>query len=66
MSYYDIMGIPFGAGSKYEKTVFRPPFINHRGCEHAFAPKKELKVFSIPKHSITSKASVFPKNKIRN
>ena len=24
MSYYDIMGIPFGAGSKYEKTVFRP------------------------------------------
>ena len=28
--------------------------------------KKELKVFSIPKHSITSKASVFPKNKIRN
>ena len=26
----------------------------HRGCEHAFVPKKkELKVFSIPKHSIT-------------
>ena len=24
MSYYDIMGIPFGAGSKYEETVFRP------------------------------------------
>ena len=38
----------------------------HRGCELAFAPKKELKVFSIPKHSVTSKASVFPKTKIRN
>ena len=37
MSYYDIMGIPFGAGSKYEKTVFRPPFINGKASGGCFS-----------------------------
>ena len=39
---------------------------SHRGCKHAFVPKKELKVLSIPKHSITSEASVLLKIEIRN
>ena len=37
MSYYDIMGIPFGAGSKYEKMVFRPPFINGKASGGCFS-----------------------------
>ena len=37
MSYYDIMGIPFGAGSKYEKTVFRLPFINGKASGDCFS-----------------------------
>ena len=38
---------------------------SHRGCSMHFH-KKEMKVLSIPKHSITSEASVLRQSEIRN